>query len=137
MCSRGCTGLRFDTVKLRRHNIPSASGQLFCEAVGGHVNIYALIPLLNVFAYAALLGLGLRHRYRRERRAFALYLAAAGFWSFVSFLLHLENPFLQQYTLAGSKVIILAAVWMTLTYYYFLRVFVQKLVSREIYLGLP
>ena len=37
--------------------------------------------------------------------------------------------------MVGTKVIILAAVWMTLTYYLFLRTFVQKPVGREIYLG--
>ena len=58
------------------------------------MNIYALILLLGLFVYAALFSLALRHRHKRERTAFTLYLAAAGFWSFVSFLLHLENSFL-------------------------------------------
>ena len=99
------------------------------------MNVYALIPLLSVVAYAILFAFALRHQRRSERRAFTLYLAAAGFWSFISFLLHLENSILQQYTVVGTKVIILAAVWMTLTYYLFLRTFVQKPVGREIYLG--
>ena len=99
------------------------------------MNIYALIPLLGLFVYAALFSLALRHRHKRERTAFTLYLAAAGFWSFVSFLLHLENSFLLQYTLPGSRILILALIWWMLTYYFFVRTFVQKPVGREIYLG--
>ena len=99
------------------------------------MNIYALIPLLGVFVYTALFSLALRHRHRRERAAFTLYLAAAGFWSLVSFLLHLENSFLQQYTLPGSRILILTLIWWMLTYYFFVRTFVQKPVGREIYLG--
>ena len=53
------------------------------------MNVYALIPLLSVFVYATLFALALRHRHRSERRAFTLYLAAAGFWSFVSLYLGL------------------------------------------------
>ena len=104
-------------------------------AAGGAVNGFALIPLLAVFAYAALLALSIRHRHRSERQAFALYLVSAGLWSFVSFLLRLDYPFLLNYTLTGSKVLILALIWMTLTYYYFVRIFVQKPIGREIYLG--
>lgn len=99
------------------------------------MNIYALIPLLSVFAYIGLVVLASRHRLRRERKAFTLYLTAAGFWSLVSLLLRLEHPFLQQQTLLASKVLILALLWMTLTYYHFVRVFVQKPGSRDIFLG--
>ena len=99
------------------------------------MNIYALIPLLGVFVYAALFSMALRHRHKRERRIFTLYLAAAGIWSFVSFVLHLENSFFLQYTLPGSRVLILMLIWWMLTYYLFIRTFVQKPVGREIYLG--
>ena len=99
------------------------------------MNFFALIPLLAVFAYGGLVALVLRHPRRSERRAFTLYLSSAGLWSFASFLLRLDIPFLQQYTLTGSNVLILALIWMFLTYYHFVRVFAQKPMGREIYLG--
>ena len=49
--------------------------------------------------------------------------------------MHLENAFLQVHTLAGTRVVTLAAIWMVLTNYYFVRTFVQRPVGREIYLG--
>ena len=99
------------------------------------MNVFALIPVLAVLAYAGRTVLAGRHPRQSERRAFTLCLVSAGLWSFVSFLLRLDYPFFQQYTLAGSKVLILALVWMSLTYYHFVMVFVQKPLGREIYLG--
>ena len=99
------------------------------------MNVLALIPLLAVLAYGTLFTLALRNPRRSERRAFTLYLVSAGLWSFLSFLLRLDYPFLQQYTLTGSKVLILSFTWMALAYYHFVQVFVQKPPGREIYLG--
>ncbi|MFC1935572.1 histidine kinase [Chloroflexota bacterium] len=90
------------------------------------MNIYAAVPLLGLFAYAFLMILSLRHPRRAERRAFFLYLASACIWSLVSFLLHLDYPIVHEYVLPGSKVLILAIVWMIVAYYCFLRVFVQR-----------
>ena len=90
------------------------------------LNIYALIPLLSVLVFAGLWALSVRHPSRRERRAFSLYLIAAGLWSFVSFLIHLDEPFLTQYTFLGSRVLMVAIVWMVVTYLHFVRVFANK-----------
>ena len=90
------------------------------------MNIYAAVPLLGLFAYAFLIILSLRHPRRAERHAFSLYLASAGIWSLVSFFLHLDYPIVHEYILPGSKVLILAIVWMMVAYYHFLRVFVQR-----------
>ena len=56
------------------------------------MSVLALIPLLGFFAYGTLIVLAQRHPRMLERRAFILYLVAAGLWSFFSFLMLLgEN----------------------------------------------
>ena len=99
------------------------------------MNINALIPLLSVLTYVVLIVLALRHPHRRERRAFLLYLTAAGIYSLISFPLFLEEAFLQQHTIMGTKALILAVIWMSVTYYHFIRVFVQKAGGVGVYLG--
>ena len=88
------------------------------------MTFYAVVPLLSVLSYIVLTTLALRHPSKEERRAFALYLAAAGIWSFFSFLLHLDEPFLNRFTLMGSRFLIVAFIWMVVTYYYFVQAFV-------------
>ena len=100
------------------------------------VNVNALIPLLSILTYVVPVALALRHRHRRERRAFTLYLIAAGTYSFFSFFVLLENSFLQQYTVTGVKILILAVIWMAVTHYHFVRVFVQKPAGLGVYLGI-
>ena len=99
------------------------------------MNIYALVPLLSVLVYAGLMALSARHPRRSERRAFSLYLSAAGLWSFVSFLLHLDEPFLTQYTLEGSRVLMVTIIWMAVTYFHFVRVFANKPAGLGVWLG--
>lgn len=99
------------------------------------MNGYALVPLLSVVAYAVLLGFALRQTRRRERNAFALYLTAAAAWSSVSFLLHLDYPSLLSYTLPVSRVLLVVFMWMSVTYYFFVRVFVQRRPGLGVYLG--
>jgi len=99
------------------------------------LNIYALVPLLSVLVFAGLWALSVRHPSRRERRAFSLYLIAAGLWSFVSFLVHLDEPFLTQYTFLGSRVLMVAIVWMVVTYLHFVRVFANKPAGLGVWLG--
>ncbi|MBI2865899.1 MAG: GAF domain-containing protein [Chloroflexi bacterium] len=99
------------------------------------MNIYAVVPLLGLFAYASLIFLSLSHPRRAERRAFALYLASAALWSLISFLLHLDYAFFREHVLVGSKVLTLALMSMTVTYYCFVRVFVQRPARRGLYYG--
>ncbi|MEE9202156.1 MAG: GAF domain-containing sensor histidine kinase [Dehalococcoidia bacterium] len=99
------------------------------------MNGYALVPLLSVGAYAVLLAFALRQPRRRERHAFALYLTAAAGWSSVSFLLHLDYPSLLSYTLPLSRVLLVVFMWMSVTYYFFVRVFVQRRPGPGVYLG--
>ena len=100
------------------------------------MNIYALVPLLSVFAYAGLNALARRHNRRRERRAFALYMAAAGIWSAVTFFLFLGIPSLEPYLLSASRVMVVTFAWMVVTYYYFVRTFVNKPVGLGVYGGM-
>ncbi len=99
------------------------------------MNIYALVPLLGVFAYVFLISLSLRNPRRAERRAFSLFLASAAIWSLASFLLHLDFPIFREYAVTGSKVLTLAILWMAVTLYHFVRVFVQKPARPGVFAG--
>lgn len=96
---------------------------------------YALVPLVGVVGYVTLLYIALRHPRRRERRAFALYLTAAGIWSLVSFLLHLDFSFLLPHTLPLTRLLLVIYIWMVVTYYYFVRVFVFRPPGLGLYAG--
>ena len=100
------------------------------------MNPYALIPLLSIVVYAVLIFLTMNHAgSRKERRAFTLYLTAAGIYSAISLPLLLDYSFLKPYTLIGSRVLILSIIWEVVTYYYFVRMFVQKPAGLGIHIG--
>jgi len=95
------------------------------------LNIYALIPLISVLLYSILSALAGRRPGRRERRAFTLYLAATGIWSFISFLVHLDDL----YAPVGSRFLMVAVISMVVTYFHFVRVFANKSSGTGIVLG--
>ena len=99
------------------------------------MNIYAAVPLLSSIAYAVLLALSGRHPRRAERRAFSLYLTSALVWSLASAALHLDFPVFTQFALTGSKLLVVSIAWMIVTYYHFLKVFVQQSSRNGVYAG--
>ena len=90
------------------------------------VNLIALVPLSSFLAYSALVVLALRHPRGRERRAFTLYLGLAGFWSFLSFIIRLDNSFVQDHILVINKILMISVLAMILGYYHFVQVFVHR-----------
>ena len=90
------------------------------------VNLIALVPLSSFLAYAALVVVALRHPRERERRAFTLYLGLAGFWSFLSFIIRLDNSFVQDHVLVINKILMISVLGMILGYYHFVQVFVHR-----------
>ena len=96
------------------------------------MNTYALIPLVSSIAYLSLMVIVLRHR-RRVHRIFALYLASVMAWSFTSFLLHAElfpgSP------LIWNKFLFVIAFWSAITYYHFIRAFINRPGGLGVYLG--
>ena len=99
------------------------------------VNLIALVPLSSFLAYSALVVVALRHPRGRERRAFTLYLGLAGFWSFLSFIIRLDNSFVQDHVLAINRILMISVLGMILGYYHFVQVFVHRRSRVVLYLS--
>jgi len=97
------------------------------------VSIWAIIPLLSFLTYSALVILVLQRSRRRVDKAFALFLVAAGIWSFTSFMLHL-NAYPKQAVL-WNEILVVALSWVVVCYYYFARVYTNKPGGIGLYLG--
>lgn len=89
------------------------------------MSIYAIIPLVSFIAYFPLIFLiAFRRPLVRVQNVFILYLLAATIWSFCSFMGHVD--LYQGHTHIWVKFIILTLVWMAVTYYHFVRAFLNK-----------
>jgi len=97
------------------------------------VTIWALIPLITCLTYIALLILTIPSIERRINKIFAFYIGVAAFWSFTSFMLHL-NVFPQQ-ALLWNELLTAALVWTLITYYHFIRAYTNKPAGMGAYLG--
>ena len=97
------------------------------------MTIWALIPLITCLSYIALFIASLLSPKQRVNRAFAVYLAFAGTWSFTSFILHL-NVFPDR-ALLWNELLVGALVGTLSTYYYFIRAYVNKPAGAGSYLG--
>jgi len=97
------------------------------------VTIWSLVPLVTCAAYILLLILTLQNLEKRINRLFAYYLGIAAIWSFNSFLLHLD-PFPNQ-ALFLNELLVVAMIWTLITYYHFIRAFVNKPAGKLIYIG--
>lgn len=82
------------------------------------MTIWALIPLITCLAYVALLFIALLNRKQNIAKVFAYYLAIAGFWSFTSFMVHLNAP--QEHTMLWNEILVCALVWTLIAYYHFI-----------------
>ncbi|MFH1382824.1 MAG: histidine kinase [Chloroflexota bacterium] len=97
------------------------------------MTVWALIPLLNSLAYVALLIVTLQSARNRLNRLFAYHLIVAGFWGFTSFMLHL-NAFPRQ-ALFWNEILTAALIGTLITYYHFLRAYINKPAGIGVYLG--
>lgn len=97
------------------------------------MNIYALIPLISVTAYIALISLILTRPLARVHKVFILYLAVSMLWSLSSFILHAD--FFPAQTLLWNRALIIAAGSTTVVYYHFVRAFFNKAAGKVVYLG--
>ena len=97
------------------------------------MTIWALIPLITCLAYIVLLILTLPSIKRRINRIFAFYLGIAAVWSFTSFMLHL-NAFPQQ-ALLWNELLTAALLCTLVTYYHFIRAYVNKPAGHGAYIG--
>jgi diguanylate cyclase (GGDEF)-like protein/putative nucleotidyltransferase with HDIG domain len=97
------------------------------------LNVLALIPLITACFYLALLALVSQQFGQRTGRNFAYYLIAAGFWSFSSFMLHLNAP--ESQTLFWNQVVVVALIATAIVYYRFTLVYTDRRLGFLLYSG--
>jgi len=88
------------------------------------MNIQTIIPLIATIAYIPLFVILLSNRpWNRKQKFFFLFLMAAAFWSFSSFL-HRSNLGIQSKELE-VKIVLCIAIWMVVQLHYFVYSFYQ------------
>lgn len=97
------------------------------------MNIYALIPLISVVGYLALIGLVLSRRLARVHKVFILLLTVSALWSLGSFLVHAN--FFPTQTLHLNRAMLMLGGSMGVIFYHFFRVFFGRSVGKVTYLG--
>jgi len=87
--------------------------------------IYFLIPLISCIAYSALMYITLRHKPRKTVHiTFVLYLAGVAVWAGCAFLAYAD--FFPERAALLSQLMLIAACYTVVTYYHFLRAFINK-----------
>ncbi len=97
------------------------------------MSIWSIIPLLSFLTYVVLVILVLQQARRRVDKVFALFLSAAGVWSFTSFMLHLNAS--PQLAVLWNQLVIIALSWVTICYYHFVRAYNNRPGGIGLYLG--
>ncbi len=87
--------------------------------------LYFLVPLLSSVAFFSLVYITLRHRPRRKVHIiFVFYIAGVISWALCSFLL--SAGVLPARNVLLSNLMLISAIYSVVTYYYFLRTFMDK-----------
>ncbi|UCG54217.1 MAG: hypothetical protein JSV32_06390, partial [Dehalococcoidia bacterium] len=73
------------------------------------MNIWAIIPLATSVVYIILLLFISQQAQKKANKLFAYYIGIAAFWSFSSFMLHLDGVADEQ-TLLWNQVLVVALV---------------------------
>ena len=97
------------------------------------MNIWAIIPLVTSLVYLGLFVFTLQRVGKWANKMFAYYLGMAAFWSFTSFMLHLEAP--PEQTLIWNQVLAVALIWTLLAYYQFARAYTNRRAGVGVYIG--
>ena len=97
------------------------------------MNIYALIPLISVISYIALIGFVLTRPLARVHKVFIFYLSVSMLWSFNSFVIHAD--FFPTQTLWWNRILIILGASIPVVFYHFVRVFFNKATGKGTYLG--
>lgn len=98
------------------------------------MNIWAAIPLVTCVFYGILLVFILQQVQRRANKIFAFYIGIAAFWSFSSFMLHLDGVPAEQ-TLLWNQILVVALAWTLIAYYHFVRAYTNQPGGRGVYFG--
>ncbi|KSV17975.1 diguanylate cyclase [Dehalococcoides mccartyi] len=88
------------------------------------MTIWALVPLVTSIAYIVLLAVVLLSKRQPITGVFSVFLAAAAFWSFTSFMLHLDAP--PEQTLFWHNLLNIALFTAMLMYYQFIHVYTNR-----------
>ncbi len=99
------------------------------------MNPWAIIPLVSCVAYAALAVLVFQQARSRVNTMFALFLAAAGIWSFTSFMLTSSFPVSSQALNLWNGLVLTAAMWANFTFYHFIRAYNNRPAGIVAYFG--
>ncbi|MFC1865453.1 diguanylate cyclase [Chloroflexota bacterium] len=94
---------------------------------------WAIPPLITSIVYIILLVFILQQIQNRVNKLFAMYIGIAAFWSFTSFMLHLDYPAAQ--TLFWNQLLVVALVWALIAYYHFVRGYTNKTGGIWLYAG--
>jgi len=97
------------------------------------LNTLALIPLLASCFYLILLAIASQRAGNRTGKLFAYYLGIAAFWSFTSFMLHLNAPASQ--TIFWNKILVVALIWTLVAYYHFALGYTERRPGLPLYLA--
>ncbi len=97
------------------------------------MTIWAIIPLTTSILYVILLVIALQQIKKRANKIFAYFLAVAAFWSFTSFMLHLDA--LPEQTLFWNQILVVALVWTLIAYYHFVRAYTNRPAGKGLYVG--
>ncbi|MFH1662729.1 MAG: diguanylate cyclase, partial [Chloroflexota bacterium] len=98
------------------------------------MNIWAAIPLVTCVSYVILLVFILQQVRGRANKIFAFYIGIAAFWSFSSFMLHLDGVPAEQ-TMLWNQILVVALVWTLIAYYHFVRAYTNQPGGRGLYIG--
>jgi diguanylate cyclase (GGDEF)-like protein len=97
------------------------------------LNPLALIPLITSCFYLVLLAFALPRAVNRVRKLFLYYLGVAAFWSFTSFMVHLNQN--ADRTIVWNEILIVALVWTLVAYYHFTLGYTERRPSPLLYLA--
>lgn len=97
------------------------------------MNVYALIPLITSVFYVVLVAFALQRTTTPIGKTFAYYLFVAAFWSFTSFMMHLNNK--PEWTMFWNEILIVALLWTLVAYFNFTLMYTDRRAGVPLYLA--
>ena len=100
------------------------------------MNLYALeplVPLITSVVYLVLLAFALQRTSTALGKTFAYYLFIAAFWSFTSFMMHLNHPIFT--TIIWNEILIIALMWTLVAYFHFTLMYTGRRAGIPLYMA--
>ena len=99
------------------------------------MNLWGIIPLISCLTFTILFILVLQQVRRQGDKVFAIFLFASAIWSFTSFMLVFNPSASSQYLIFWNGLVIAAIPWVAVSYYHFIRAYINKPGGIGLYLG--